>query len=348
MKRSLPARWRLRYNAYYYRVPPGFEAAWDGKKEFRLGSSYAEACQVWADRMAIFDEHNTLDAAFDKFMLRVAPQLKPRTQANYANSIRNLRPVFGAMRPADLQPHHAYAYVEARSAKTSALDEIKVLSAVLSSCVMWGKIQVNPLIGGFDAKRLRLQRARADYITDDQVIAALAIKPFRRRGSVSMCQAYIRIKLLTALRRVDLLQLRIEDLREDGIHVTPQKTANSSGKRLIIEWSPELRDAIDQAKAARSVDISPWLFCTGRGKCYYNPTSGKAHGFDSVWSRFMDRVVTEGKVARFTELALRHKAATDADSLEAAKQLLGHASDATTRRHYRLKPERVKPGRGVR
>ncbi len=348
MKRTLPQRWRYRYNAYYYRVPAGQEKHWDGKKEFRLGKSYSESCRVWADRMIDLDESNTLDAAFDKYLATEMEGLAPRTQANYAASIKMLRPVFGGMRPSDVEPHHAYTYVKARSSKASGLDEIKTLSVVLSACVMWGKLSANKLIGGFDAKKLRLKKTTADYISDEQVIAALSIKPFRRRGSVAMCQAYIRLKLLTALRRPDMLLLRVEDLKDDGIHVTPKKTEHSTGKKLIFEWSPELREAIADVKAARSIDISPWLFCTGKGHCYYNAANGKVHGFDSVWGRFMDRVVTETGVARFTELALRHKAATDADSLGSAKQLLGHATDATTRKHYRLKPERVKPGRGIK
>ena len=34
--RPLPERWRFKHGAYYYRVPPGLEASWDGKKEFRF------------------------------------------------------------------------------------------------------------------------------------------------------------------------------------------------------------------------------------------------------------------------------------------------------------------------
>ena len=40
---GLPARWRLYHGAYYFQVPPGLEAAWDGKKQFRLGATLGEA-----------------------------------------------------------------------------------------------------------------------------------------------------------------------------------------------------------------------------------------------------------------------------------------------------------------
>ena len=33
-----------------------------------------------------------------------------------------------------------------------------------------------------------------------------------------------------------------------------------------IVWTPSLKEAIEQAKAARPIDFSPWLFCTRKGK----------------------------------------------------------------------------------
>lgn len=72
--------------------------------------------------------------------------------------------------------------------------------------------------------------------------------------------------------------------------------------------------------------------------------TGEAHGWDSMWQRFMDRVLTETKVTtRFTEHDLRAKCASDAPSLERARALLAHADPRTTDRHYRRKPERVDP-----
>jgi len=156
-------------------------------------------------------------------------------------------------------------------------------------------------------------------------------------------RAYIKLKLLTGLRRSDLLRLRATDLKEDGIHVQPGKTAGTTGKRLIIEWITELRQAVDEAQDVRPVHIAPWVFCNCSGACYVKP-DGSANGWDSMWRRFMDRVLAETKVSeRFTEHDLRAKCASDAESLEHAQRLLAHADSATTNRIYRRKPERVKP-----
>lgn len=71
---------------------------------------------------------------------------------------------------------------------------------------------------------------------------------------------------------------------------------------------------------------------------------GTANGWDSLWQRFMTKVMANTKVKeRFTEHDLRAKCASDAPSLERARQLLAHADAALTRLVYRRKPERVKP-----
>jgi len=105
----------------------------------------------------------------------------------------------------------------------------------------------------------------------------------------------------------------------------------------------ELRAAVEMALAARPVDIAPYLFCTRRGECYAK-ADGSANGWESMWGRFMDRLLAETKVSeRFTEHDLRAKCASDAGSLEHARALLAHADARTTERVYRRKPERVKP-----
>lgn len=50
------------------------------------------------------------------------------------------------------------------------------------------------------------------------------------------------------------------------------------------------------ALIARPIDIAPWLFCTKRGKSYFNEETGQATGRDSIWQRFMSRLLAETKV----------------------------------------------------
>lgn len=115
-------------------------------------------------------------------------------------------------------------------------------------------------------------------------------------------------------------------------------------KRLIYEWTDELREAVALAKSARPVEIAPGLFCNRRGECYFNQDSGRAGGWDTMWRNLMDRVRKETKVREhFTEHDMRAKCASDADTLEHAQALLARADGKVTQRIYRRKPERMKP-----
>jgi hypothetical protein len=97
------------------------------------------------------------------------------------------------------------------------------------------------------------------------------------------------------------------------------------------------------AKAVRPT-LSPFLFANRKGEGYIDEAIGEAHGWDSMWQRFMDRVLAETKVhERFTEHDLRAKCASDAESLEHARALLSPADARTTAAIYRRKPERVQP-----
>lgn len=116
------------------------------------------------------------------------------------------------------------------------------------------------------------------------------------------------------------------------------------GDIRTFEWTPAMRAAVDMAREARPIDIAPWLFCTKHGAGYFNEENGQATGWDSMWQRFMTRLLKDTKITeRFTEHDLCRKAGSDEDSLERARQLLGHADAKITKRAYRTKPELVRP-----
>lgn len=339
--RGLPMRWRFDHGAYYYQVPIGSEASWDGKRTFRLGSSLPEAYKNWADRIGDIENAKTIGALLDRYLLEIVPTKEVSTQTHNRIAVKPLRAVFAGMSLLDLKPRHIYQYIEKRTAKTSAKREIEVLSHAFTKAVEWGYIDRHPFKGQV---RLTGEKARTRYVEDWEVVECLALTPRRTVGSVKAVQAYIRVKLLTGMRRGDLLRLTMSDLKDDGIHITPNKTKNSSGKRLVIEWSEELRSTVDAAKIVRPVQISPYLFCNRKGECYFDESSGRAGGWDSMWRGFMTRVLSETKVeANFTEHDLRAKCASDAATLEHARALLSHVDSRLTDRVYRRRPEVVKP-----
>lgn len=354
---SLPLRWQLKHGAYYYRVPPGLEALWDGKQMFRLGDKISEASKVWTDRMAQIDGPigvKTIGDLLDRYAREVIPNKAPASQASNQNQLPKLREIFGAMPLLPFKPQLIYQYVDRRSkkiknpvtgkvtgGKIAAHREVELLSHAYTKAVEWGYIDRHPFKSEV---RLEGEKSRERYVEDWEIVECLALPAVRKSGSVLMIQAYLRIKLLTGMAQGDLLRLQPDlHIKEDGIHNQRHKTAGTTGKRTIYGWSPELRTAVDMALKARPVESS-FLFCNRDGDGYINETIGRASGWKSMWQRYMARVMEETKVEHpFTEHDLRAKVASDASSLEHARSLLAHADSRTTDRIYRRKAERVNP-----
>ncbi|MBU0750715.1 MAG: integrase [Gammaproteobacteria bacterium] len=214
-----------------------------------------------------------------------------------------------------------------------------------TKAVEWGCLDRHPFKGEV---RLQGEKPRDRYVEDWEVIECLSLVPHRIKGSVVAIQAYVRIKLMTGMARGDLLRLTMANLKEDGIHIQRHKTVGKTGKRTIYQWTPDLRAAVEMAKAVRPV-LSAFLFCTRKGEGYMDETTGECHTWKSMWQRFMDRVLSETQVkTRFTEHDLRAKCASDASTLEQARALLSHADARTTEAIYRRKPEVVQPLSGLK
>lgn len=202
-------------------------------------------------------------------------------------------------------------------------------------------INRNPILGQV---RIKGTAPRDRLVEDWEIDEALAIQSSYR--GVLVANAYIRFKLMTGLRRGDILRLKLSNMKDDGIHVLLNKTKLSTGKRLIIEWDKDgdMRDLVDEILRIppRRIGDAP-LFVTRQGKPYID-SKGRCNAFDSLWQRFMDKVMDSTKVTeRFQERDLRAKVASDSDSLVEASERLGHADTAITQRVYRRKPTRIQP-----
>jgi len=332
--RGLPARWRFKHGAYYYRVPAELIELWDGKKEFRLGKTLNEAYRTWAEKLELYSDAKTMAELLDRYALEVIPTKAWKSQESNNISIRKLKPVFGHMPIDSVKPMHVYQYKDKRGkeGKTAANRDIEVLSHAFTKAIEWGLTENHPIKGKV-SKFSTPPRKR--YIEDWEIEEALKIASL-------FITNYIRLKLLIGLRRGDMLSIKLSDLKDDGIHVTPRKTANSSGKRMIIEWSSDLRFAIDEIKKVRKKVNSIWLFHTNKGQPYIKD-DGTANGFDSIWRRFMNKALKETKLTeRFTEHDLRAKVASDIE-LKHATNLLGHSSVEFTNRVYRRNANTITP-----
>lgn len=67
--KDLPARWKHEHDLYFYRLPPGLESQWDGKKTFNLGTNLGEAYRVWSDRINKPTEAKTISELLARYAL---------------------------------------------------------------------------------------------------------------------------------------------------------------------------------------------------------------------------------------------------------------------------------------
>lgn len=354
--RGFPTRWRIRSGSIYYQVPPGMEIHWDGKKEFPLGKTVTEAYRTWSARIGYMDRVRIVSQLLERYEREVIPTKAAKTAAENVRYCVNLRKVFGHMSLGSIQAQHIYQYVDSRSKKIESKDgkgkqtgglsiakrEVAMFSHVFTMAVQWGYLGRHPFKGEV---RLKGEKPRDRYVEDWELAECLALESRGGRGdAVKVVQAYLRLKLISGLRQSDLMRLRVADVHEDGIHVTPKKTENTTGKTLIITWNDDLRSAVRMVMDSRPVDISPWLFCTRKGLRYSENSKGAFSGWQSIWQRFIKRVLAETKIEeRFTEHDIRAKTGSDMGTVEGARDLLGHSSSAITRKVYRRKAEKVTP-----
>ena len=91
--KGLPAGWRHKHGAYYYRPPVQQRDLWAGKNEYRLGKTLSEAYRVWADRLELYSNAKTMGELLDRYALEVIPLKAPKTQVSNFASIRKLKAV---------------------------------------------------------------------------------------------------------------------------------------------------------------------------------------------------------------------------------------------------------------
>jgi len=316
-RKDLPARVYAKHGAYYF--------VDKANKWHPLGKDFGLAMQKWAAMVQPPIGKVRMSAVMDAYIKEQLPSRKPRTQQDYLASITMFRPVFGEMWPEDVEPKHIYAYMRLRDAPVRANRDVAVLSNVMNQAIRMGLLNTNP------CKQVRRneENPRTREVLDSEISAFLPHCP-------EWLQAYIRLKLLTGLRQGDMLNIRLDQLRDDGLFVQTGKR----GKRLLFTWTDELRKAIDSIRSLRHRVSSLYLVNSER-----NGTKLTSGGFKSAWSRAMTKAIEAGSLNEsFAENDLRAKVASEAVELgQNATAMLGHSSDAVTKRHYQRGTQKVEP-----
>lgn len=314
-RKDLPARVYFRHGAYYFVRQ---DDTW-----LRLDKDYVRAMTRYATINQV-GGLNTMSSVMDAFTAQEIPKKATRTRGEYLRQLQSLRKVFGHMRPDEIEPKDIYGYMDAREAPVAANREKSLLSTIFTFAIRKGLCADNPC----RLVKRNPERPRDRYVQDWEFNAVRTIAP----AAVQCAMDFAR---RTGLRLGDILKLQLGDVKEDGLHVRTGKT----GKRMIYELTPGLRDAIERARqiGADKKVRSMYLIVNRSGGGY------TLDGFESVWQKVMEKALDkDNKVIeeRFTFHDLRAKAGSESDQ---AQDLLGHDDPRTTNRVYRRLPRRVKP-----
>jgi integrase len=249
------------------------------------------------------------------------------TRENEARSLTKLDAVFGHFLPDNLTAPMCYKYMDERKNKdgkpapVSGRHEIALLGHVLSKSIRWGAGIANVVRTLEKGEK----NTRTRYVTDDEFAACRALANPRMQVAMDLARNI-------GQRRGDLLKLKHEDCTDAGIVIRQGKT----GAGVLVQWTPTLRRIVRAAKQLSPDIPREFVLRTNAGTGY------SAYGFSAIWQRLIRKYVASGGV-RFTFHDLRAKAASDAESVEQAQALLGHASVETTKRVYKRNLTKARP-----
>ena len=279
----------------------------------RLADNCADALRIWAEREGASQKTgSTVNHMIDRYVLEILPKLALKTQDERTRQSKKLKQVFGPVLLSDVEPHHIAAYLDQRESKVAANREITFLSSMFSYAMRWGWCKFNPCTG----VRRNTEKKRTRYITDEE------LKLLMSEASEQMA-CIIELAYLTAIRKSDLLKIRVNDLQADGLHVLPTKTQDSTGQVMIFSNTPRLLEVLNRSRKLRRRASSMYLFATQDG------TPHSTSVFNSAWKRLKNKVGLSD--IHFHDI--RAKALTDAKRMagsDYAQALGNHASVETT------------------
>lgn len=297
----LPPRMHWKFNAYY-RVEHN---TWR-----RLDADYARALREWARLEGALESARTVAQMMEAYLVERGPALAEKTRREYSYSRDRLLPVFGACLLDEVTRQDIRAYLHKRSAAVAANRDVAFLRAAYSYAFECGWVEDNPAKG----VRRRTEAPRRRVIESGDTQALGDVLP-------PLWDALLRVARLSGMRPGELRELHRDQLGLYGIDLVRPKTGAAS----LITWTPALVEAVrDALDAGRG---SPWVFPSKFGAPY------TVAAFSRQWARYCARAGIEELQLRDT----RRTAATDADDLTHARDLLGHSTERVTARVYRVR-----------
>lgn len=320
---NLPPRMRVKITSagkrYYYYDVGGKPRRWKA-----LGGEFVEALHQYAE----LEQGQTTGSAVitfrhvaERYMREIIPTKAPRTQQDNLAELKSLYKFFDNP-PApitQIRPINIRQYFEWRKeAPVRANREIALFSHIYNNAREWGYTeQANPCVG----IRRNKEDGRDVYVNDPLYQLIWSLADYTLRDALDL--AY-----LTGQRPADVLELGEQDIQDNILYIRQNKTRAPLRIEIIGELAKVIKRIRERKKTLKVHALS--LIVNEQGQPL---TQG------ALRSRFDKVRVTAGiDKNSFQFRDLRAKAATekeDKEGMAAAKDQLGHKSEAMTRRYVR-------------
>lgn len=308
--RHLPACVYHRHGAYYLVK---------GGKWVKLGADLKTALAEYARLRE--GPKGGMQALIREALPSITAKVSPATKAQYEGAARRLEEIFAEFSPQEVLPKHVAQMRRALASTPNMANRLlTVLRLVFHYAVEEQLVDMNPCVG-----IRRLEEAKRERLIALGEFDAIYAKAGER------LQVIMDLLRLTGQRVTDVLGIRFADLVEAGIYFRQQKTK----ARLIVRWSPELRQAVERAKTLGG-NLRAMTLLHGRG--------GKPVDYRTVHDQWTAACRAAG-VEDADLRDLRAMSGTEADRQgKDPTKLLGHTSPAMTRRYLRDKEVPVVDG----
>lgn len=304
--RHLPPCVYHRHGAYYL-VTKG--------RWLRLSASLPDALAEYGRRVQ--QPGGGMVALIDEAMPGILRGKAESTQKQYREAAKRLQGVLQEFGADQVTPRHV-AQIRRAMAEggkyAMANRMLSVLRMVFDYALEEQLVDANPCVG---VRRLP-QKARTRRLLPAEFLAIR--KHAKPRLAVVMDLCY-----LTGQRVGDVLGIRRTDLQDDGVYFRQQKT----GAQLVVRWTPQLRAAVEAAKALHGPVAGLHLVKGTVGQ------EGRPLSYHVIWKDWRAACEKAG-VEDANVHDLRAMAGTEAEAQgHDAQKLLGHTDRKMTRRYLR-------------
>lgn len=312
---DLPPLMIRRRGRYYY-----------GRRQLALGPDFRAALRKYAELHSGYAEPGTFADAADAY--RKAPDglraRAPKTQREYSRQLDVLVSVFGPMRLDRIRPADVREFVRAASERQPgtkrggpiAATRMKaLLSAIITFARERGLSDAPNPCAGVRGKKSE----RGVYVQDADLAAVLA-----------HCDAptatFLELAYRTGADASVVLRWTLADAQDGALRVRRSKT----DARVAVAIEGPLKAILDGL--ARRPVASMFLVADEQGRPFT---------LQAIRRRFWKARRLAGSSWQIRDL--RAKTASDAETIEAARALLGHAHETTTAIYRRLRGAAAKP-----